>query len=93
MYTNTKPSTYPFFIFPSNSYSSFWKAKVKTLVNTATIQWIHSMTKYHEPKVTPTKKKKNKKKNKIHVHFVSEIPQVAKQGKRSPRSPSHIEET
>ena len=46
------------FIFPSNSYSSFWKAKVKTLVNTATIQWIHSTTKYHEAKVTTTKNKR-----------------------------------
>ena len=32
------------------------------MVNTATIQWIHSMTKYHEAKVTMTKKKKKKKK-------------------------------
>ena len=60
------------------------------MVNTATIQWIHSTTKYHEAKVTTTKKKK---KQKIHVHFVSEIPQLGKQDKRSPRSPSHLEET
>ena len=33
-------------------------AKAKTLVNTATIQWIHSMTKYHEVKVTTTKNKR-----------------------------------
>ena len=57
---------------------------MKTLVN--------SMTKYHEAKVMTTKKKK-KKKQKIHVHFVSEIPQLGKQGKRSPRLPSHLEET
>ena len=64
------------------------------MVNTATIQWIHSTTKYHEAKVMTTKKKKKKKKNqKIHVHFVSEIPQLGKQGKRLPRSPSHLEET
>ena len=60
---------------------------MKTLVNTATIQWIHSTTKYHEAKVTTTKTQK------IHVHFVSEIPQLGKQSKRSPRSPSHLEET
>ena len=60
---------------------------MKTLVNTATIQWIHSMTKYHKAKVTTTKKQK------IHVHFVSEIPQLGKQSKRSPRLPSHLEET
>ena len=67
---------------------------MQTLVNTATIQRIHSTTKYHEAKVTMTEKNlKNKKKQKIHVHFVSEIPQLGKQGKRSPRSPSHLEET
>ena len=37
----------------------FLKAKVKTLINTATIQWIHSTTKYHEAKVTTTKKTKD----------------------------------
>ena len=62
------------------------------MVNTATIQQIHSMTKYHKAKVMMTKKK-NKKKQKIHVHFVSEIPQLGKQGKHSPRLPSHLEET
>ena len=36
----------------------FLKAKVKTLVNTATIQWIHSTTKYHEAKVMMTKNKR-----------------------------------
>ena len=35
---------------------------MQTLVNNATIQQIHSMTKYHEAKVTMTKK--NKKQNK-----------------------------
>ena len=60
---------------------------MQTLVNTATIQRIHSTTKYHKAKVTTTKKQK------IHVHFVSEITQLGKQGKHLPHSPSHLEET
>ena len=39
-------------------YIRFLKAKVQTLVNTATIQRIHSMTKYHEAKATTTKNKR-----------------------------------
>ena len=60
---------------------------MQTLVNTATIQWIHSTTKYHEAKVMTTKDKR------YMYNFVSEIPQLGKQSKRSPRSPSHLEET
>ena len=42
----------------------FLKAKVQALVNTATIQRIHSTTKYHQAKVTTTKKNKEKQKQK-----------------------------
>ena len=98
---------------------------MKTLVNTATIQRIHSMTKYHEAKVTTTKTKgsctfgfrntptgkteqmfapfaqpprRNQPRHQlcftitksIHVLILllTEIPQLGKQGKRSPRSPA-----